>query len=145
MAKFDPTRVQVKWGADTITGFAAGSFVEIAFNSPNEYEAQANFGTVIHVQNPDRSGTITVRLKPDAGPILKKLQAARVADRATGGNVTKPLVVADLNGNDLFTLSKARIMNRAGKTYDSATGPSPNEFMFGGETLVESVNGLNSD
>lgn len=143
MPKFDPNRVQVRWGGFPLTGsFAAGTFIEVSFTTPEEYTKQVNFNTSIDVQSTDRSGQAIVRIKPDARVVLKYLAAKMKADRAPGGNYTAPLTIADLNGADVAVLSKARIMNRQGHSYDNGTGPNVKEYMFAGETLDLTTNGV---
>lgn len=144
MPRFDPNRVQVRWGSDLVTGFASGTFIDVQYTTPEESTPQVNFGTLIEVVSTDRSGTVTCTLKPDS-PFLRVYQQRANAANAPGANLQKPLVIVDLNGGDVATLSKARIVSRMAHTYDTGTGPNAKPVVFRGETLVTTTNGISND
>src|SRR5574338_176446 len=144
MPRFDPNLVQVRWGSDLVTGFASGTYIDVQYTTPEESTPQVNFGTLIEVVNTDVSGTVTCTLKPDS-PFLRIYQQRANAAKIPGANLQKPLVVTDLNGGDVATLSKARIVSRMAHTYDSASGPNNKPVVFHGETLVTTTNGVNAD
>jgi hypothetical protein len=129
----DPAAVQVTLGPLPITGFAAGSFCDYAYDNADAitYVPGVNGGG--HVKSTNAAGSVTLTLHPDSKS-LPALLALRKATMKGGGNVKGTLVVADLSGADIITLAGARLVNRPGGSY-SDTGPSSRVFRFHGKNL----------
>lgn len=96
MAEWDPQKFKIVVGANTISGFAGGTFIKASYNEDlYSYEVGAD-GNGCRVRNANDSGRFEITLLKNS--LSNDLLAAQaVLDRATGQGVV-PVQVKDNNG-----------------------------------------------
>jgi hypothetical protein len=110
MEQYAADKVSVIVGGTPITGFAEGAFVDVAraVESATLYVGADGKGTM--VINPNKSGTIVVRLKQSSlsNAVLSSLEAT---------SAVVPVIVKDTSGNSLHSAAKAFVSTMPTSTY----------------------------
>ncbi len=107
MRTYAPKRVQVIYGADILTGFMDGTFIEVDKTSDDFTPHVGADGEGARVQSADESGSVTLTLMQTSAS-NDLLQAARDADKQTSQG-TKSLMVKDGSGTTLILAPEAWI------------------------------------
>jgi len=104
---YDPKKVVVTWGAIIFSGFADGTFVQVARNGDVFEKRRGSDGSVdrINKNADDYSVTLTLMQTSITNDLLS---SAMIADQLSNLGVF-PLVVKDLRGTTLFFAAQAWI------------------------------------
>lgn len=104
--------VNITWGGVPITGLAADSFVEIAPSADETDEDVGSDGELATSINPDRTGSITIRLQQTSPSNL--MLSGILADQRAGGRKFKRgnLTVTDPSGSVMAFLKGAYIKTK---------------------------------
>ena len=115
---YDPKKVVVTFGAIIFTGFADGTFVNIAGNGDKFEKRKGADGTVDRVNKNANDYSVTVTLM-QTSLTNDALSAVLAADQLSNSGKF-PLTVKDINGTSLFFATSAWI----GKDPDDEEGDS---------------------
>lgn len=97
MKTYDPTQFIITIGANTIVGFAAGTFIKASHNADAfSLEIGADGKSNTRIRNADQSGKLEITLLKSS-PSNDLLSAQAILDRATGQGVV-PAQVKDGSG-----------------------------------------------
>jgi hypothetical protein len=95
---FDINKFVFTFGSVVVSGFAPGTFVDIAFDAPLYVETQGTDGEVCRVLRNKYMATITLSLM-QSSKINDALTASMLADVA--GNIQEPFTIKDMNGTTI--------------------------------------------
>lgn len=104
---YDPKQVLVTFGPVILSGYAAGTFINIARNGDVFEKVRGADGSVDRVNKNANDFSVTLTLK-QTSPANTELSALLAADILGNAGVL-PLIVKDLGGATLFTAPQAWI------------------------------------
>lgn len=106
---YDPRKVLIVFGTQTITGFAEDSMVTISPHGDGMQLYSGADGEVARSIDPDHTFEITIHLS-SASKSNTYLSNIYNADRVTGQFIL-PLLIKDLGGDTLFSVDQAWVSN----------------------------------
>jgi len=128
---YDPKKVLVLFGPIAMSGYADGSFVKVARNSPTWKTHTGADGEGARSKSNDRSGKVTVTLM-QSSPVNALLSATAAADELANAGVY-PLFVKDNSGRSLHAAANAWIEQLPESDYARELGVR--EWIFASENL----------
>ncbi len=103
---FDINKFIFVFGASIVSGFAAGTFVEVTYDAPLAVYTQGTDGEVLRVLRNKTMATIKLSLM-QSSKTNDELNAILLADIA--GNIQEPLSILDLTGRTVLVASQCSI------------------------------------
>lgn len=110
-ATYDPDKVSVIVGAQIITGFEKGTFVEFDFDEDHFTKKVGIGGDVTRTKNGNFTGKLKLTLQ-QASPSNDYLSGLAALDRTAGGGVV-PFMIRDQNGTTLVSCAASWVQKTA--------------------------------
>lgn len=119
MKNYNPKKVSVIVGTRALSGFADGTFVQVAFDNEAFTKKVGADGEVTRSQSNDYSGKITITLDQasDSNDYLSGLAAL---DRASGAGVV-PVLIRDAMGTTLVAVESAWVQKLADASFSKTS------------------------
>ena len=114
-AQYDPALVILIVGGSPMSGYADGTFLEVAFDEQQWNKVTGADGRTSRAKTNNRAGNITITLQQtsDSNDVLSGFM---IADEATGDGVV-PVLVKDNSGRTLAATSAAWVQQSPGQEY----------------------------
>ena len=134
MATYDPKKVTCNVGNAVISGFAAGTFVEVERSADAVAPLVGTQGEYAWALNRDRSGVITLTLM-QVSQSNDVLFAMALADEQTGAG-GRALTIQDLNGRTLVSSPEVRVLKTPTLSYGAEVAPREWRLVAGALELI---------
>lgn len=102
---YDPSNVQIIMGGIPLTGFADGTFIDLAFDENQYTKTVGADGEVSRAKSNNRSGTVTLTLKQTSSS-NDQLSALYLADQNSNSGVV-PLMIKEIDTGRTLVFTQA--------------------------------------
>jgi hypothetical protein len=138
MRTYDFTKVIVTFGGVPISGFAAGTGINVTDKSDGWTKKVGADGAIARSKNADDTATVTITLM-QTSPSNTYLSTIRTMDRLTNLGI-RPLSITDLSGGSLHFWPEAYIVKTPDRGYATEEGDRAWAFETG-HPATDLVNG----
>jgi len=112
---YDPKKVLVSLGSHMVTGYADGTFVNIAYNGEGIGTVVGADGEVSRYIDPDRTANVTITVK-QTSPTVDFCQRMHDKDLVTGEGIL-PILIKDMRGGLIFSANDSWVVKPPDREY----------------------------